>query len=97
MARRRHHVSLYFTIADGRAVVAAPTFFGSNPAEVREGPKQACARSIASRTPAALLVMSLDDAQKKAAILADAAPNDILTKTEVVVSPLSPMGWSHRR
>ena len=35
-----HHVSLHFTIADGRAVVAAPTFFGSNPAEVREGPKK---------------------------------------------------------
>jgi Protein of unknown function (DUF3500) len=87
-----HHVSLHFTIADGRAVVAAPTFFGSNPAEVREGPKQGLRALDREQDAGRALVMSLDDAQKKAAILADAAPNDILTKTEVVVSPLSPMG-----
>ena len=85
-------MSLHFTIAGGRAVVAAPTFFGSNPAEVREGPKQGLRALDREQDAGRALVMSLDDAQKKAAILADAAPSDILTKTDLVVSPLSPMG-----
>ena len=35
-----HHVSLHFTVVNGTLVAGAPTFFGSNPAEVREGPKK---------------------------------------------------------
>ena len=33
-----HHVSLHFTVVKGKAV-GNPTFLGSNPAEVREGPR----------------------------------------------------------
>lgn len=32
-----HHLSVNYTIVDGRGVTAAPTFLGSNPYEVREG------------------------------------------------------------
>ena len=36
-----HHLSLHFNIGNGSVVASAPTFFGSNPAEVRvEGPKK---------------------------------------------------------
>ena len=35
-----HHVSLQFTAVKGTLVAASPTFFGANPAEVREGPRQ---------------------------------------------------------
>ena len=35
-----HHVSLHFTSVNGTLVAASPTFFGSNPAEVRDGPKK---------------------------------------------------------
>jgi hypothetical protein len=38
------------------------------------------------------MVMALDDTQKKAAIFAEVAPTDILTKTEVITNPLSPLG-----
>src|SRR5438552_2794690 len=31
-----HHVSLHFTVVNGTLVAGSPTFFGSNPAEVRE-------------------------------------------------------------
>ena len=50
-----HHLSLHFTIANGSAVVAAPTFWGTNPAEVREGPKKGLrdARQGAGRRPRA--------------------------------------------
>ena len=35
-----HHLSLNFTITNGTGVATSPTFFGSNPAEVRDGPKK---------------------------------------------------------
>ena len=88
-----HHISLHFTVANGSAVVAAPTFFGTNPAEVREGPKKGLRdRSARRRTLARALVMALDDAQKKTAIFTEVAPNDIVTMTKVTVDPLTPAG-----
>jgi len=35
-----HHISLQFTIVNGAVTLGTPSFFGSNPAEVREGPKK---------------------------------------------------------
>ncbi len=35
-----HHISVNFTVVDDKPVVFAPSFFGSNPAVVRDGPKQ---------------------------------------------------------
>jgi hypothetical protein len=87
-----HHVSLHFTVADGAAVVGAPSFWGTNPAEVREGPKKGFRVLDREQDAGRALVMALDDAQKKAAIFAEVAPTDILTKTEVITNPLSPLG-----
>ena len=87
-----HHVSLHFTVADGAAVVGAPSFWGTNPAEVREGPKKGFRVLDREQDAGRALVMTLDDAQKKAAIFAEVAPTDILTKTEVITNPLSPLG-----
>ena len=87
-----HHVSLHFTIANGSAVVGAPTFWGTNPAEVREGPKKGLRALDKEQDAGRALMMALDDAQKKTAMFAEVAPNDILTKTDVVIDPLSPPG-----
>jgi len=87
-----HHISLHFTIADGSSVVAAPTFWGTNPAEVREGPKKGLVTLDKEQDTGRALMMALDEAQQKAATFAEVAPNDILTKTDVVVNPLSPPG-----
>ena len=35
-----HHLSFNFTIVDGKHVFFAPSFIGTNPAEVRTGPAQ---------------------------------------------------------
>ena len=67
-----HHVSLHFTIADGAAVVGAPTFWGTNPAEVREGPKKGLG-ARREQDAGRALVMALDEAQKKTAIIAEVA------------------------
>jgi hypothetical protein len=87
-----HHISLHFTIANGNTVAAAPSFFGSNPAEVREGPKQGFRALDREQDAGRALVMALDEAQRKSAIIQETAPNDILTMTNVTVDPLSPPG-----
>ena len=87
-----HHVSLHFTVADGTMVVAAPTFWGTNPAEVREGPRKGFRTLDKEQDAGRALVMALDEAQRKTATFAEVAPTEILTKTEVIVNPLTPPG-----
>lgn len=72
-----HHLSLNFALENGAIVSATPAFFGSNPGEVRQGPRQGL-RTLADLEDRALrLLQSLDADQKKVAITADKAPTDI--------------------
>jgi hypothetical protein len=88
-----HHLSLHFNVGNGSVVASAPTFFGSNPAEVRvEGPKKGL-RVLGDREDSArALLNALDDAQRKLATIEAVAPNDIVTRTAAKVEPLSPTG-----
>jgi hypothetical protein len=88
-----HHLSLHFEVVNGVSVASSPTFFGSNPAEVRvEGPKKGL-RVLGEREDTArALLMALDDTERKAATIADVAPTDIVTRTLAKVDPLSPVG-----
>jgi hypothetical protein len=87
-----HHISLHFTIIDGRLAVASPAFVGANPAEVREGPQQG-RRVLADREDAArALVASFDERQRRTAIVSTDAPSDVLTGASVDIEPLSPVG-----
>jgi hypothetical protein len=76
-----HHVSLHFTVVKGRAV-GAPTFFGSNPAEVRTGPRAGLRILGAEEDKARALLDSLTPAQRKTAIVAETAYPDILTTND---------------
>jgi hypothetical protein len=89
-----HHVSLHFTIGGGSIVVAAPSFFGSNPAEIREGPRKGFRALALEQDAGRALVMALDESQRTAATINAVAPNDIVTTTAVKVDPLSPVGVS---
>jgi len=72
-----HHLSLNFALEDGKIVAATPAFFGANPAEVRQGPRQGL-RTLAQREDRALrLVQALDEGQRKTATFADKAPAEI--------------------
>jgi hypothetical protein len=87
-----HHLSLHYVIGKGTAVASAPAFFGTNPADVREGP-QAGKRLLGGQEDTArALLMSLDPAQRTTATFAADAPTDILTMTKVTVDPLTPAG-----
>src|SRR5512132_509680 len=73
-----HHLSQNFTVVRGK-VVDAPSFFGDNPAEVREGPRAGLRVLAAEEDLARDLVESLTAEQKKVAIVAPEAYKDILT------------------
>jgi hypothetical protein len=87
-----HHVSLHFTVVNGTLVAGAPTFFGSNPAEVRAGPKKGTRVLGPAEDAARSLLESLDAAQREKAIINTTAPNDIVTVAKVKIDPLSPVG-----
>jgi hypothetical protein len=72
-----HHLSLNFVLEDGKILSATPAFFGSNPAEVRQGPRQGL-RTLADREDRALrLLQALDENQRKAAMFSPEAPREI--------------------
>jgi hypothetical protein len=87
-----HHVSLHFTIVNGTFVASSPTFFGSNPAEVREGPKKGLRILADQEDTARALLMALDEKQRAKAVIQGVALNEIVTTNKVDITPLSPVG-----
>lgn len=74
-----HHISLHWTLVDGKAIATTPQFFGSNPAEVRDGPKKGTRVLHAEEDLGRALVAALTPEQRTVAVIAQEAPNDILT------------------
>lgn len=73
-----HHVSQNYTVTNGH-VVDAPSFFGSNPAEVLVGPRAGLRVLAAEEELGREVIASLDADQKKVAIVDAKAYPDILT------------------
>jgi len=74
-----HHVSLNWTVVDGRLVASTPQFLGANPAEVRDGPRKGTRALAAEEELGRALVKSLSADQRAEAVLSKDAPEDILT------------------
>lgn len=87
-----HHLSLNFTVADGKLVSGTPCFFGSNPAEIKEGPRKGFRALGAEEDAGRSLVKSLSDEQKAMAIYDKTAPKDVLTSADSKVSSLGDAG-----
>ena len=87
-----HHVSLHFTVVNGTLVASSPSFFGSNPAEVREGPKQGLRILADQEDTARALLTALDEKQRAKALIQGVALNEIVTTNKVDITPLSPVG-----
>jgi hypothetical protein len=87
-----HHVSLNFTVVNGTLVAGSPSFFGSNPAEVRDGPKKGLRILGAEEDAARALLDALDAPQREKATLAKVAPNDMVTMNKNDIDPLAPAG-----
>lgn len=74
-----HHLSQNFTIANGKPV-DGPSFFGSNPAEVLDGPRKGLRVLAREDDLGRDLIQSLTPEQKKTAIVSQEAPKEILTE-----------------
>jgi len=87
-----HHVSLHFTVVNGTLVASSPSFFGSNPAEVREGPKKGLRILADQEDTARALLAAFDEKQRAKAVIQGVALNEIVTTNKVDITPLSPVG-----
>lgn len=86
-----HHLSLTFTIVDGHAV-AGPTFFGTNPAAVLDGPRKGLRVLAVEEDLGRELGKSLTPEQQKIAIYDTKAPRDIITSNSRKADPGPPVG-----
>jgi hypothetical protein len=87
-----HHLAINVTLVEGKGIATTPSFYGSNPAEVRQGPRKGLRPLAMEADLARELLGTLDAEQRRDAITSETAPRDILTGTERKVSPLSPAG-----
>lgn len=92
-----HHLSFNFTLVDGSHVFFAPSFIGSNPAEVRAGPRKGERVLGEEDDLGRAFYKSLDETQRKEATIADKAPSEIITGNHKRVEPLSPVGIAASR
>ncbi len=76
-----HHLSLNFVVKDGEVVSSTPQFLAANPGVVKNENKSGFAvgtRILAAEEQLAFeLINGLDDAQRKAAVIAERAPKEI--------------------
>jgi hypothetical protein len=87
-----HHLALNFTIVGDQGVVGGPTFMGTNPAHVKEGPRKGLRVLGEEEDLARKLVKSLDEDQRKKGIVQETAPKDILSFALRKAKPLEPAG-----
>ncbi len=87
-----HHLSLNFTIVGGTNITVTPSFFGSNPAEVRTGQRTGLSVLGSEESLGRQLVKSLNDGQKQIAIYTNTAPREIITGNSRKANLLTPTG-----
>ena len=76
-----HHLSQNYTVVNGR-VAGSPSFFGANPAEVKEGPRKGLRTLAAEEDLGREVIQSLDPEQRKIAVVSPDAYKDILTMSD---------------
>ncbi|HWN96290.1 MAG TPA: DUF3500 domain-containing protein [Methylomirabilota bacterium] len=87
-----HHFSQNFTIVKGELFSGTPSFMGTNPAEVRQGPRKGLRVLADDEDLGRALVKSFDDGQRKTVVFEEKAPADIITAAKRKVMPLETAG-----
>lgn len=88
-----HHLSVNVTIVDGKALALTPMFFGTNPAEISEGPRKGL-RPLGTIEDRGRVLATALKAAGKPVVFSEKAPRDILTAQERAVTPLKVQGVS---
>lgn len=87
-----HHLSANFTIVKGELFAGTPSFLGSNPAEVRQGPRKGFRVLADDEDLGRALIKALNEEQRKTAIYDATAPKDVITGNKPKVTPLDTAG-----
>ena len=87
-----HHLSLHFAVANGRVAATSPTFTGSNPATVKDGPKKGLRVLAPLEDAGRAVVEGLTAEQRATAIVTEVAPTDIVSGNKNDIGPLAPAG-----
>lgn len=90
-----HHLSLSFTLR-GDVIATTPSFLGANPAQVRKGPKQGLRTLAEEEDEARKLLATLDEAQRRVAVIDERTYGEIVTRAAPRVSPLEGRGLETR-
>ena len=90
-----HHVSLHYTIVDGRVASVTPAFFGSDPAEASFVGSGMLRPLGGEEDLGRALLLSLDPEQRQVAVLTAIAPWDLVVanRAEVADGALPPRNW----
>src|SRR5205085_12563428 len=89
-----HHQSLNFTMSGDKIVSATPNFFGSNPGEVKSGPRAGLRILGREEDLGRKLVKALSADQLKSALYTNKAPSEIITAADRKARLLTPEGVS---
>jgi len=91
-----HHVALNFTTVGNKLESCTPTFLGSNPAIVKEGPQRGKQILLEESRRGFALLSSLTSAQLASTMLSDEALPDIVSFNSRKAGSLQPTGLSYR-
>ncbi|MFM1768030.1 MAG: hypothetical protein RJA22_559 [Verrucomicrobiota bacterium] len=87
-----HHLSASFTVVKGQYFASTPSFMGSNPAEVRTGPRKGLRVLAGEEDAGRRLVQALTAEQRKVAVFSTNAPKEIFSEAKRRAVPLEPAG-----
>lgn len=87
-----HHLSLNYTIVDGKAVAVTPSFFAANPGEIMIEHKMKGTRPFHAEEDLARALAAILKESGKAVVFSGKAPNEILTAEDRAVKQLEPVG-----
>lgn len=87
-----HHVSLNFVVRGDQVLAATPAFFGSNPGEVKQGPRKGLRVLGEEETLGRAFVKSLSASQQAVAIISNTSPREIITGNARKAELLNPPG-----
>ena len=87
-----HHLSLNFVVRGDAVIAATPAFFGSNPAEVREGQRKGLRVLGEEEDLGRQFINSLTPDEQKIAIITNLAPKEVITGNQRKVMLLNPPG-----
>jgi hypothetical protein len=89
-----HHLSLNFSSVSGQVVSVTPAFFGSNPAELRDGPRAGLRVLGAEEDLGRQLITGCSPDERKEAIIAVDAPGDVIALPGLEINFAEPEGLS---